>query len=313
MGEPAELQFQVLGPLEVLIGGRAVALGGPKPRTLLAALLADPNRVVSTDRLVDVLWGNRPPERSHTTLQKYVHELRSAIDPDRRSGGDRVLLSRPPGYVLVLEPDQIDAARFERLLADGQRRSDRLELDWAKACFDEALALWRGPAWADFTDEEFARVEAARLDSLRALAAESRAEVGLAAGEHAELLADLEATVAAHPLRDRPRAQLMLALYRCGRQADALRAFQDFRRFLAEEIGLEPSAAIQELDGAIATRSTTLDLAPTGKPSDRDDPPSGTVTFLFTDIEGSTRLWESAPDAMKKHLYGHFYRQDTYQ
>jgi predicted ATPase/class 3 adenylate cyclase len=305
MGEPAELRFLVLGPLEVFIGSRAVALGGPKPRTLLAALLAYPNRVVSTDRLVDMLWADRPPERSHTTLQKYVHELRSAIDPSRRSAGDRVLLSRPPGYVLVVDPGQIDAIRFERLVADGQRRADRLELDRARACFDEALALWRGPAWAEFPDEEFARVEAARLESLRALATESRAEVGLGAGEHAELLADLEATVAAYPLRDRPRAQLMLALYRCGRQADALRAFQDFRRFLAEEVGLEPSAAIQELDAAIATRSTTLDLAPTRTPSGRDGLPSGTVTFLFTDIEGSSRLWESAPEAMKKALGRH--------
>jgi len=255
MGGDVDVRFRVLGPFEVLVDGRARSLGGAKPRALLAALVIDAGHVVAADHLMDVLWGDSPPERAHSTLQKYVHQVRSIIDPGRTTDGDRVLVSSPPGYLLTVGPDDVDAARFERLVAEGQRCMAELELERASACFDEALGLWRGAAWAEFADEDFARVDAARLDNLRALAIDGRAEIGLATGRHAELVADLEATVAAYPLRERPRAQLMLALYRCGRQADALRAYQGFRRYLAEEVGLEPSPALQDLDAAIATRT----------------------------------------------------------
>ena len=305
LGGDGEVRFRVLGALEATVAGRAVALGGAKPRALLAALLINANRVVSADLLVEVLWGDGPPGRATSTVQKYVSELRAILDPGRAEAGDRVLVTRPPGYLLSLTADQLDAARFEQLVAEGQRWAAEEDFDQAEAYFDEALGLWRGSAWAEFADQEFARVEAARLESLRAMAMERRAEVGLAAGRHAQLLADLEATVAAYPLRERPRAQLVLALYRCGRQADTLRAYQDFRRYLADEVGLEPSSALQELDVAVATRSSTLDWAPVPPLARRAELPSGTVTFLFTDIEGSTRLWESAPEAMRKALGRH--------
>jgi predicted ATPase/DNA-binding SARP family transcriptional activator len=305
MDGEGELQFRVLGSLEATVAGRSVALGGPKPRSLLAALLVNANRVVSADFLVQVLWGDGAPELATSTVRKYVYGLRAALDPRRAEDGDRILMTRAPGYLLAVTPAQLDAAGFEQLVAEGQRWAAQSELERAETCFDESLALWRGPAFAEFADQEFARIEAARLESLRALAIESRAEVGLAAGRHAPLLAALEAAVAAYPLRERPRAQLMLALYRCGRQADALRAFQEFRRYLAEEVGLEPSPALQELDAAIAIRSSTLEWSSARPPDVRVGLPAGTVTFLFSDIEGSTRLWESAPEAMRKALARH--------
>ena len=305
MAAESEVRFRVLGPLEASIAGRTLSLGGSKPRTLLAALLVDANRVVSADLLVDVLWGDLPPERATSTVQKYVHELRAVLDPERAQTGDRILLTSPPGYILEVDPVQLDAARFEQLVAEAQRRAAELDLDGAEAAFDEALGLWRGPAWAEFADQDFARVDAARLESLRALAIDARADVGLAAGRHDQLVADLEATVATYPLRERPRAQLMLALYRCGRQTDALRVYQDFRRYLADEVGLEPSADLSELDAAIATRASTLDWVPPVPPALGSLLPSGTVTFLFTDIEGSTRLWEAAPEAMRKAVARH--------
>jgi predicted ATPase/DNA-binding SARP family transcriptional activator len=305
MDRGAGLHFSVLGPLEATIAGRPVALGGPKPRRLLAALLVNANRVVSADLLVDVLWGDMAPEKATSTVRKYVYELRATLDPGRAETGDRILVTRPPGYLLAVAPDQLDAARFEQLVAEGERWAAESDLERALACFDDSLALWRGPAWAEFADQEFALVEAARLASLRALAVESRAEVGLAAGRHDSMVADIEAAVRAYPLRERPRAQLMLALYRCGRQADALRAYQDFRRYLAEEVGLEPSPALQELDAAIATRSSSLEWSPSQPTELARGLPEGTVTFLFTDIEGSTGLWEAAPEAMRKALARH--------
>jgi WD40 repeat protein/ABC-type cobalamin/Fe3+-siderophores transport system ATPase subunit len=164
--------------------------------------------------------------------------------------------------VLRLGTDEFDAARFERLVADGQRRAAAHDLVAALTAFDEALGLWRGPAWAEFADEDFARADAVRLEELRALAIEERAESLLAAGRHAESIGELEAATAAHPLRERPRGQLMLALYRAGRQVEALRAYEAFRRFLAEEVGLEPSPALQSLDDAIAAQKPELDWKP---------------------------------------------------
>jgi DNA-binding SARP family transcriptional activator len=302
MGDVLEVDFRVLGSLEVFAAGRPVLLGGPKPRAVLAALLVEANHVVSADRLIDVAWGDAPPERALSTLQKYVHQLRSAIDPDRVKRGDRVLVTRPPGYVLQTRSEEIDAARFERLLGEAQRYAAATDFAAATTRFDKALDLWRGAAWAEFADQDFARVEATRLEGLRAQAIEDRAEVALAAGRHAELIADLEAAVARYPLRERPRAQLMLALYRCGRHTEALRAYQEFRLFLADEVGLEPSVALQELERSIVTQDAKLDWTSAatglaaddvsnGRPRRVSELPSGTVTFLFSDIEGSTRLF----------------------
>jgi DNA-binding SARP family transcriptional activator/WD40 repeat protein/energy-coupling factor transporter ATP-binding protein EcfA2 len=259
-----EVQFLVLGPLEVLAEGRVVGLGGSKPRLVLANLLVHANEVVSADRLIDTLWADGPPDTALTTLQKHISRLRVAIEPRRAPGGlSARLVTRPPGYLLRVEPAECDATRFERIVADAQGRAADGDLARATELLDAALGLWRGPAWAEFADEDFARAEVARLDGLRAVAMEERVEVALAAGRHGEMVGELEATTAAYPLRERPRAQLMLALYRCGRHAEALRAYEAFRRYLGEEVGLEPSAALVQLADAIVLQKPELDWAPT--------------------------------------------------
>jgi DNA-binding SARP family transcriptional activator len=247
--------FQVLGPFEAVVDGRAVALGGARQRLVLAALAARPNAVVSSDRLIHIVWGDEPPDRALSTLQKYVYRLRSAVGADR-------LVTRSPGYLLRIGDGESDAWRFESLLVDASPLAVAGELEQAQSTFDAALALWRGPAWGEFADFDFARGAVARLDGLRAAAVDDRMEVALAAGRHAEVIGELEATVSEYPLRERPRGQLMLALYRSGRQADALRAFQRLREALAD-LGLEPSAPLRDLERAILAQRPTLDLGST--------------------------------------------------
>jgi class 3 adenylate cyclase/DNA-binding SARP family transcriptional activator/WD40 repeat protein/energy-coupling factor transporter ATP-binding protein EcfA2 len=294
---PEQVVFRVLGPFEVLVGGRAAALGGARQRLVLAGLVANANAVVSNDRLVDMVWGEEPPDTALTTVQKYVHRLRGVL-------GERIL-TRAPGYVLRIDDGESDVSRFERLLADATRLTTAGELGEAMAAFDAALGLWRGPAWAEFADFDFARAEVARLEGLRANAIEDRTEVALAAGHHAELIGELEATVGRYPLRERPRAQLMLALYRSGRHADALRAYDAFRHYLGEEVGLEPSGSLAGLNDAIVWQKPELDWAPPPGARGRAALPSGTVTFLFSDIEGSTRLFRqlghSYVDLLERH------------
>ena len=257
---------------------------------MLVGLVANPNAVVSNDRLVDIVWGDEPPDTALTTVQKYVHRLRGAL-------GDRIQ-TRSPGYILRVDEGESDDSRFESLLAGATRLTTAGDLDEAVGAFDAALGLWRGPAWADFADFDFARGEAARLEGLRATADGDRTEVALAADHHTDVIGELEATVEWDPLRERPRAQLMLALYRSGRHADALRAYDGFRRYIGEEVGLEPSASLAQLNGAIVVQNPELDWVPPPGSRGRAALPSGTVTFLFTDIEGSTRLF--------RHL-GHAY------
>jgi class 3 adenylate cyclase/DNA-binding SARP family transcriptional activator/WD40 repeat protein len=298
MGEAAgTVQFLVLGPFEVLVGGHAVALGGPRQRLVLAGLLANANAVVPSDRMIDIVWGDEPPGAALSTLQKYVHRLRASL-------GDR-LLTRAPGYLLRVDVGESDSSQFEVLLADATRLTTAGELNDAIATFDAALGLWRGPAWAEFADFDFARAEVARLDGLRATAIEDRMEVALAAGGHGEAIGELQATVARYPLRERPRAQLMLALYRSGRHADALRAYDVFRRYLGEEVGLEPSASLAQLADAMLLQQPELDWAPPPGARGRPALPSGVVTFLFTDIEGSTRLFRQVGrgyvDLLERH------------
>jgi DNA-binding SARP family transcriptional activator len=305
------VDFRVLGPLEVFVDGGSVPLGAAKQRLVLATLLAGGNAVVSVDRLVDVVWGEMPPDSAERTLQKYVYRLRGVIEPGRAPGDPvSMLLTRPPGYLLELRPDQLDATRFTDLIGKAKSRAAGGELAAAAALLDEALGLWRGPAWAEFAEFDFARAEVTRLEGQRAGATEDRADIELALGHHAELIGELEATVARYPLRERSRAQLMLALYRSGRQAEALRAYHSFRSYLVDEIGLEPSAALQRLEDdillnkpdlewtitrkeasglALVTTGGPAPLAPVGSPP-TGSLPTGTVTFCFTDIEGSTRL-----------------------
>jgi predicted ATPase/DNA-binding SARP family transcriptional activator len=253
--------FQVLGPFEAVVDGHAVALGGTRQRLVLAALAVRPNAVVSSDRLIHIVWGDEPPDSALSTLQKYVYRLRSVLGADR-------LVTRSPGYVLRVGDGESDASRFESLVADACRLGAAAELEEARSTFDTALALWRGQAFGEFADLDFARGEVARLDGLRAAAVDDRTELALARGRHAEVIGELEATVAEYPLRERPRGQLMLALYRAGRHADALRAYDAFRRYLGEQVGLEPSAQLAQLADAILLQKPELDWAP---------PPSATL------------------------------------
>jgi len=231
------VEFRVLGPLEVLEEGHSIPLPGPKTRAVLALLLLDANRVVPLDRLVDGLWDEAPPETATKTLQVYVSQLRKALGAER-------IQTHARGYSVATGPDELDAARFEQLTGEGR--------------FDEALALWRGPALADFREERFARDAAARLEELRLGAEEGRIEEELAAGRAAQVVADLERLVAEHPLRERLRGQLMLALYRSGRQAEALDVFRRTRAELVDALGVEPGPELQELHRAILAQSPEL-------------------------------------------------------
>ncbi len=245
------MEFRILGPLEVVEHGRALGLGSRKQRALLALLLLHADEVVSRDRLIDELWHGDPPAAAETTLRSHVSRLRSALGAPR-------LLSRAPGYMLVVAPDELDTARCERLLAEGREALAQGRAAGAAERFRSALALWRGPPLADVAYEPFAQGEIGRLEEMRLVILEERVEADLALGRHADLVGELEALVAEHPLRERLRGQLMLALYRSGRQADALESFLEARRILTEELGLEPSEALKDLQRAILAHDRLL-------------------------------------------------------
>ena len=229
-----------------------MTLPAGKPRALLAVLLVDRNRVVSTDRLIDELWGDEPTETAAKALQGYVSQLRKAIGPDR-------LLTRPRGYELRVDEGELDLDRFERLVREGRELLGADSKGAAKR-LGEALELWRGPALAEFS-EPFARDAGARLEEERLAALEERIDADLALGRHDRLVPELEELVAREPLRERPRAQLMLALYRAGRQADALDLYRRTRETLSEELGIEPSRELQELERRILQQDPELDRA----------------------------------------------------
>jgi DNA-binding SARP family transcriptional activator len=246
------MEFRILGPLEVWAEGGEVSLGGPKPRALLAVLLLHPGEVVPADRLIDELWGEDSPERAAAALRVNVSRLRKALPPD-------VLTTRSPGYVIRVEPDELDLHRFERLVDEGRSLLARGLAAEASERLCDALSLWRGPALADFAYQSFAQAAIARLEEIRLAAVELRIEADLALGRHDELVGELEALVAEHPLRERLRRYLMMALYRSGRQAEALDAYQDARRALVDELGIDPSPALQELERAILRQDPALD------------------------------------------------------
>ena len=205
------MQFLVLGPLEVTVDGRAVALPAAKHRALLAVLLAHANQVVSAGGLIDALWDGHPPATAAKTLQTYVSQLRRELEPDAAAGDWRTLRTVDGGYRLYVGPDRLDASRFERLAADGRQALHRLEAASAAAWLREGLALWRGPAYGELADAPFARAEAARLEELRLAALEWRAEAELALGGHAELVGELEQLVGREPFREQLWGHLMLA------------------------------------------------------------------------------------------------------
>ena len=234
------MEFRILGPLEVVAGGTALEVGGPKQRAVLALLLLEANRVVSADRLIEAIWEETPPDSALKALQLYVSQLRKVLGRER-------VETRAPGYLLRVEPDELDLTRFERLREGGSPH--------------EALALWRGAPLAEFAYSRFAAAEIERLDELRLACLEERVERDMREGRHAELVGELESLVEAHPLRERPRGQLMLALYRSGRQAEALAAYRDARAVLVESLGIEPSRALRELEKAILAQDPALDAA----------------------------------------------------
>jgi DNA-binding SARP family transcriptional activator/class 3 adenylate cyclase len=247
----ADLEFSMLGPLEVRRGGDALLLPPGRPRALLALLLLRANTVVTTDQLIDELWRGDPPRTAGHALQVHVANLRKLLD-------EPVIATRRPGYVLELAPGQCDARRFEQLSASGALALDEGRPDEAAARFAEALALWRGPVLADVADEPFVTADAARLEELRLAGTERWVEAELALGHHAEVTGELEALVQRHPLRERLWAQLMVALYRSGRQADALAAYQRVRAVLAEELGLEPTPELRRLETAVLRQDPGL-------------------------------------------------------
>jgi DNA-binding SARP family transcriptional activator len=266
------MEFSILGPLEVRgDGDRPLELGGRKQRALLAVLLLHANRVLSSGNLIEALWGDSPPETAPTALQGYVSHLRKALAPAA------AIVTRAPGYVLELEEEELDLNRFERIVEEARRAA--AEGDAAKAAgqLREALALWRGPALGDLADEPFARAEALRLEELRLAAFEERIEADLRLGRHATLVGELETYVAQQPLRERPRAQLMLALYRSGRQAEALAAYREARRVLVDELGIEPGRELQELEQAILRHDPALDLRSDPAEDLAGEPDSATV------------------------------------
>jgi predicted ATPase/DNA-binding SARP family transcriptional activator len=285
----------VLGPSEVVRAGERVQLGSGQQRRLLAVLVVHANEVVSRDRLVDVLWGDEPPPSATQTLQGLVSRLRATFGDDR-------LETRPPGYRLGVATVEVDALRFEELVRVGLGSADRPEV--ALGAFDEALGLWRGLPYAEFANEEFAVAEVARLVELRARAIEERAAALLELGRPEDVIGELDSQVAVEPFRERLRALLMLALARAGRPVEALRIYDAFRRFLADEVGVVPSPGLQALNDDIVRQHPDVGWSRSAR-KDRDALLSGTVSFLFTDVEDSTRLWDESPDVMSNAMPRH--------
>jgi DNA-binding SARP family transcriptional activator/DNA-binding CsgD family transcriptional regulator len=244
------MQYRLLGALEVQNGGSPIALGGAKQRALLGVLLVNANQVVSRDRLIDELWGEVPPPSVVQSIQVYVSRLRKLLPPD-------TLLTRTTGYVLEVDPKDVDLSCFERLLGEGRKALAAHDPQRATEVLHDALDLWRGPPLAEFAFEPFAHAAIGRLEELRVAALEDRIEADLELGRHAELIAELEALIAENPHRERLRGQLMLALYRSERQAEALEVYRRGRRAL-DELGIEPSAVLQQLEKAILNHDPAL-------------------------------------------------------
>lgn len=291
------VEYGILGPLEVRLPDGVVTPTSSAQRLALTVLLVDAGRVVSADRLIEALWGDAPPADPAAALRNQISRLRRALGP---AAAD--LVTSAGGYRLRLERRQLDAARFEDLLASS-RQTDG---DDALAILDQALALWRGPALAEFADRPFAQPEVVRLEELRLAAQEQRAERLLSLDRAGDAVVSLGALLAEHPHRERARALFMEALYRQGRHTEALAAYQSWRHHLAEELGLDPSPTLQRLERDILRHALAPpDDAAHAPASRQPSAPSGPRTFLFTDIEGSTRRWKEHTETMAADLARH--------
>src|SRR6266536_3478965 len=257
----APVDFLLLGPLEARQAGRPLRLGSIKHRVLLAKLLLHANQVVSTDELIDTVWGEQPPLTVRQSLQNHVASLRRAIEATGAPANPpRTLRTRDPGYLLEVDPDQLDLHRFRRLVDEGRGTLEGGEATTAVRLLHEALSLWRGPVLSDVVAAGAAWPELVGIDEERVAALEARLEADIALGRHLEMIGELEGLVRLHPLREHLHGQLMLALYRCGRQADALGAYRAARRILVDELGIEPSLRLQRLEQAILAQDPALEL-----------------------------------------------------
>ena len=277
------LEIRVLGPVEIALGGRLVDVGGVKARALIARLLIDRGLVVSVDRLVDSLWADHEGDGAEIALRSTISRLRKRL---RDAGAPfDPIVTRAPGYVLDVPAEVTDVFRFEQLVADGRRQLARHRPGESARLLGEAQGLWRGAAYSEVCDEPFARAEARRLEELLLSAIEMNIDAGLTLGRHDALIGELESLTSAHPMRERLWSQRMLALYRAGRQAEALRVFQDLRAQLVDELGIEPGTDVTWLEHAILSQDPALDFAPV---------PDAGPTFTETAEVGTGERAESA-------------------
>jgi DNA-binding SARP family transcriptional activator len=279
------MQFGILGPLEVLDEGRPVAVGGDKQRALLALLLIHANRTLGAERLIDELWGERPPASAAKTLQAHISRLRRALEQPAGGGDGGMLVTREHGYELRVDRETVDSLRFERLLEEARSEIAASRFAIASSLLEEAVSLWRGQALEEFAYERFAELEIARLEELRIGAHEELIESKLALGRHSEVVGELESLIAEHPYRERLRAQLMLALYRCDRQAEALQAYQGARQRLVEELGIEPSERLRGLERAILAQDPELILTSVESAVAKPPPQAPIVPFVGRERE----------------------------
>ncbi|MBI5090585.1 MAG: AAA family ATPase, partial [Actinobacteria bacterium] len=292
------LTVHVLGPVEVRRDGQPIDLGGPQPRAIIAHLALEAGHVVSVERLIDRLWGDEPPSAPLGTLQSYISRLRRAVEPARAAGtAPQVLVSEAPGYVLRIAPEHIDAHRFATLVGDARKHAAAGNPVAALEAFDEALTLWRGPALSGVGGDDSSRSAVVRLEEERLAALEDRFETLLALGRHLETVPALQSAVDDQPLRERLWALLALALYRSGRQADALRALSAARERLLDELGLDPGPALRELEGRILAHDPSLVAtqvpAPPRAPTVIEQQPAAAVELV-----GRGREWQTLVSAL---------------
>jgi DNA-binding SARP family transcriptional activator/Tfp pilus assembly protein PilF len=290
------VEFRILGPVEAGHDGSILSVGGPRHRRLLAILLLHAGQVVPAGTLTEALWGPAPPPSAAAMLHVRVSELRSAL----RATGTRLSNHRGGGYMLRVAPDDLDAVRFERLTAAGVAALAAGDAERASGDLRAALALWNGPALAEFADEPFAQSDAARLGELRLQAVETRIAADLELGRHGELVAELEKLVAEYPLRERFWGQTMLALYRAGRQGEALRAYQTVRRHVADQLGLDPSDALQRLHHAILTADPALNPAQRTASIDLDIRPSAAARRVPAQLPADVSAFTGRADPLRR-------------
>jgi WD40 repeat protein/DNA-binding SARP family transcriptional activator len=288
------MDFRILGPLRALDEGQEVTPRGTKQRALLALFLLHANETLSTDLLIDELWGEHPPTTATKTVQVHISHLRKTLGRGDGNGSDGLIVTRDHGYELQLDPEHLDSHRFERLIGEGAAELADGRPEDAASALEGALALWGGPPLADVAYEPFTQREIARLDDLRTAALEQLIDAKLQLGRHEEVVGELEALIREHPYRERLRAQLMLALYRCDRQADALQAYHDARRSLVEQLGIEPGERLRELERAILAQDPSLAI------------PAGEQAELPPELDADTLL--VGREAELDWLRGHWRR-----